>query len=61
MTDQNYFVLNGTVKKVLDLQTKRDKITVAYPSDEEAHFKGFNVQTPPTYQHACHSPPHPAH
>ena len=43
MTEQNYFVLNGTVKKVLDLQTKRDKITVAYPSDEEALFKGFNV------------------
>jgi len=46
MTDQNYFVLNGTVKKVLDLQTKRDKITVAYPSDEEALFKGFNASLP---------------
>lgn len=43
MTEQNYFVLNGTVKKVLALQTQRDKITVTYPSDEEALFRGFNV------------------
>jgi len=43
MTEQNYFVLNGTVKKILALQTQRDKITVTYPSDEEALFRGFNV------------------
>jgi len=45
--DENYFEVNGTTARILDLQTPRDKITVRYPSNAEALYSGFNASRPP--------------
>ena len=55
--EENYFSINGTTDRILDLQTQRDKVTVNYPSNAEATYSGFKVNstpfTPKQFQHQC--------
>lgn len=41
--EENYFVRNGCVDKVLEAQTARDEVVVSFPSDHEAVFSGFKI------------------
>ena len=39
--DENYFVRNGCVDKILEKQSPRDQVVVSFPTDHEAVFSGF--------------------
>ena len=41
--EENYFVRNGCVDKLLESQTARDQVVVSFPSDHEAVFSGFKI------------------
>jgi hypothetical protein len=41
--EENYFAINGTTDRILELQTQRDKVTVNCPSNAEATYSGFKV------------------
>lgn len=39
--EENYFVRNGCVDKILERQSPRDQVVVSFPTEHEAVFSGF--------------------